>query len=125
MIVGTEYSPGKAFINFARDFIRAVAQGDFGTALAGLDTGDDGHRWSKADIVRQLSQVVSGHLSVPEGIVRSAEPTLAELVPGEVFALRHRLPVDGKWSNGAVSFRFERKRGEYFRVVLVGFERAA
>ena len=55
MIVGTEYSPGKAFINFARDFIRALAQGDFSTALAGLDTGDDGHRWSKSDVVRQLS----------------------------------------------------------------------
>ncbi len=45
MIYGTSYSPGKAFVGFAREFLEAVAREDFQSALGKLDIND--RRWTK------------------------------------------------------------------------------
>ena len=124
MIVGTPYSPAKAFIAFAKDFIGSIAGGDFGKATSGLDADDGGHRWTKSEIVSALRRVAPKGVSPPDDIARSAEPQLEEIAPADVFELSHRLPSNGKWTDARVTFRFERKHGEYFRVLLVGFERA-
>lgn len=120
MIVGTSYSPAKAFVAFATEFIRNVASSDFGKATSGLDAADDGHRWTKRELVAALQRVTPDGISPPDGLARSAEPQLEEKTPGEVFEVSHRLPSNGKWTDAVVTFRFERQRGEYFRVLLVG-----
>ena len=124
MIVGTSYSPGKAFITFAKDFIREVSLGHFGAAIAGLDVDDEGHRWSKQELLASIRNAGLESLSSPDGIAASAEPKLDEKVAGDVFELTHRLPQDGKWTEAQVTFRFERRKGDYFRVLLLSIEQA-
>ena len=121
MIYGTRYSPGKAFIKFARDFFEAVASSDFQSALGQLDAND--RRWSKSQILSELDRVIGDQmLCSTAGFRSSAEPVLIALDCGD-FQLVHRLPVDGKWSMAKARFEFAAKRhGNQFSVHLMGFE---
>lgn len=118
-IVGTAYNLPKAFIAFAREFIAALAREDFGRAVGRLDAGDEGRRWSKADVVAALARLARGRVTSPEGHTRSARPTCTSIEADRVFEVVHRLPIDGKWSDVVAVFRFSRTRGEYFRAQLV------
>lgn len=121
MIYGTRYSPGKAFIQFIREFFEAVASGNFQSALGQLDAGD--RRWSKALLLSELKKVIGDRMicSTAE-LVDSAEPELIALEGGH-YQVVHRLPVDGNWSAAKVRFDFvSRKHGNQFSVHLHGFE---
>ncbi len=121
MIYGTNYSPGKAFIEFARGFFEAIAAGDFQAALGALDMGD--HRWSKASLISEMNHVIEGQVICTfAGIRDSAEPELIAFENGD-YQLVHRIPVAGKWSKAKARFRFvAKKHGNQFSVHLVGFE---
>lgn len=121
MIYGTRYSPGKAFVKFARSFFEALASGNFQAALGPLDAND--HRWSKSSLLSELKRVIGdGVLCSATAFLDSAEPELIELEGGN-FQLVHRLPVDGQWSTAKVRFEFVAKcHGNQFSVGLRGFE---
>lgn len=120
MIPGTSYSPAKAFISFAREFFEALAKKDYQAALGKLDSTE--RRWSKKDLLAQLSEVIGKELICSTvGFTQSASPQLEEAE--EVYKLRHRLPVQGKWAKAKAVFEFTRKPGtDYFRASLRGFE---
>ena len=121
MIYGTRYSPGKAFIKFARDFLKAVAASDFQSALGQLDAND--RRWSKALLLSELDRVIGDQmLCSTAGLRHSAEPEMIALDGGD-YQLVHRLPVNGKWSIAKARFEFAAKHhGNQFSVHLMGFE---
>jgi len=120
MIPGTSYSPAKAFISFAREFFEALAKNDFQAALGGLDTSSK--RWSKKELLDQLNLVIgTERICSAVGFSQSASPKLEQVDSG--YILRHRLPVQGKWSKAKVVFEFTQKPDTgYFRVSLCGFE---
>jgi hypothetical protein len=120
VIVGSSWNYAKNFFEFARKFILALSNDDFGAALARLDRSK--RRWTGQELLAAIRQRESGKITSPLGHERSASPQLTTPVPNEVFEVCHRLPVDGRWSETVVRFRFERARGEYFHVELLGFE---
>lgn len=121
MIYGTRYSPGKAFIEFARDFFEAVASCDFQSALGQLDANDQ--RWSKSLLLSELNRVIGDQtICSTAGFRHSAEPELI-VIEGGNYHLVHRLPVDGKWSTAKARFEFVAKhQGNQFSVHLLGFD---
>lgn len=121
MIVGTSYSPPKAFISFAREFFERVAAGNYGAALGKLDS--TAKRWTKSELVALLNAASGGvGLSSCERIARSASPTIIE-ESTNVYVLKHRIPIAGKWAPAKAVFRFSRKAGtEYFHVELESIE---
>lgn len=121
MIYGTRYSPGKAFVEFARSFFEAVASEDFNSALGPLDANE--RRWSKSSLQSELRRVIGDHaLCSAEEFLDSAKPELIKL-EGENYQLLHRLPVDGKWSTVKARFEFVAKHhGNQYSVHLRGFE---
>jgi hypothetical protein len=118
MIVGSSWNYAKNFFDFARQFIRSAASDDFGAAFSKLD--QTSRRWSRDEFVRLLAAREAGRLTSPDGHARSASPTITTIQGNDVFEVSHRLPIDGRWSDTAVSFRFVRARGDYFRVELLG-----
>ena len=119
VIYGTSYSPQKAFVDFAREFLEHVASGDVSAALAGLDANEDGSRWSKPQLAEALNAAVgSGTVTTPSGHARSAVPLLETIDDRQTYELSHRLPVDGRWSDAVVVFRFKRRTGQTFSVRL-------
>lgn len=121
MIYGTRYSPGKAFIEFARGFFEAITVGDFQAALGQLDAND--RRWSKASLMSELNRVIGNQtICTLAGIPQSAEPELIPLENGD-YQFVHKLPVSGKWSTATVRIQFVAKHhGNQFSVNLLGFE---
>ena len=119
MIVGTRWSYERAFGEFARTFIDCLVNDDVRGALSHLDQSE--RKWTKSQIERALSSVTAGRLS-PRPTTRSAAPRFTVEREGEIFELVHRLPVDGRWSDAKVLFRFSRGRGDYFHVNLLGFK---
>jgi hypothetical protein len=121
MIYGTRYSPGKAFIEFARDFFEAIARSDFQSALGQLDARE--RRWSKKALMAELQRVIGKNsLCSAVDFAQSANPELIALENGS-YQLVHRLPVAGKWSNAVARFEFVAKsHGNQFSVFLIGFE---
>ena len=122
MIVASPWCYEDHFIECVRDFIQAVADENYGAALGRLDTRE--RRWSRAEFVGLLRAHVSGAVTTPYGHRRSAEPTCIAEDGRDVFDVVHRLPVDGRWSDVAVRFRFVQGKGEYFHVLLIGIEPA-
>ena len=123
MIAGTPHSPGAAFVAFAREFLTALADGDHGEALNRLD--QTGPRWTKRDLAAALAAAAGGEpLCRPDAVAgRSARPRLDADAAGDVYLLRHRLPIAGRWADAAAAFEFRRKgRSGYFKVRLLGFE---
>lgn len=126
MIAGTPYSPGKAFLAFARQFIEHLASGEYGQALVKLDTTSQ--RWSKDGLRRALRDACGdAPVTSAQGLTGSAGPVLDEVTDGE-YLLKHRLPVaersGAKWGNAQAIFRFRQKPGtDYYHVDLVGIER--
>lgn len=120
MIPGTSYSPAKAFVAFAREFLEALARKDYGAALRKLDSS--ARTWSKKELAAALHSVCEGaEICSAAGFSQSASPELERTSSG--YLLRHRLPLDGKWSRAEVVFEFTQKPGtEYFRVELRGFQ---
>jgi hypothetical protein len=121
MIVGTPYSPQKAFVTFAREFFESLARKDYAEALSALDTSES--RWSKEVLAQRIASVLGGGVTIGSAanFTRSAEPQLSELEPGH-FELSHRIPISSGWSEARANFRFVRKPGtEYFHVTLSGF----
>lgn len=120
MIPGTSYSPGEAFITFAREFFEALAREDVQGALGKLDVSHK--RWTKKTLLLAIDEVTdSVGICSAVGFSHSASPVLEETTAG--YVLRHRLPVQQKWSSANAIFEFTRKpRSEYFRVRLRGFE---
>jgi hypothetical protein len=120
MITGTSYSPGKAFISFAREFFEALAKNDFQDALRRLDSSSK--RWSKRELLLQINSLTDGAgICSALGFKNSAAPDLEQITSG--YVLRHRLPIHNNWSNSKAVFEFIRKPGtEYFKVNLLGFE---
>jgi hypothetical protein len=121
MITGTPWSPGTAFIAAAHNILEGAAAGDFGVAFQHLDTNDDGSRWSKAAFLSDVAAIAPGSITSPGTLRRSAEPQLTGT--GDVYLLQHRIPVDGAWSAACLLLRFNRVRGEQFRMQLVGVVR--
>lgn len=120
MIAGTSYSPAKAFISFAREFLEALAKEDFQSALSGLDASPK--RWSKKELLSELNVILgSKRICSATGFSQSASPELEQTDSG--FILRHRLPVNGNWVQAKVVFEFTQKQNtDYFKVRLSGFE---
>jgi hypothetical protein len=120
MISGSSFSPAKSFVNFAREFIEALAQSDYGRALRGLDSSEKA--WSKRELVAELKAACGGEsVCSAVGLTQSASPELEETTSG--YVLRHRLPIAEKWSPAKAVFVFTQKPGtEYYRVELRGFE---
>ena len=121
MIAGTEYSPEKAFIAFARQFFEQMAEGNYGAALSGLDFVD--RRWSKAELVATFSAALGDQtICSTNGFTKSASPSVSELTSGH-FVLRHKVPADSKWSSAVAIFHFIRKPGTgYYHVRFLGVE---
>lgn len=119
MIVGTSYSPQKAFVNFAREFLEHLANGNYGEALAKLDQSS--RKWSKPELRSAISAALGVEpISSAKHITRSAEPELVQVQPGQ-YILRHRIPVASGWSKSRITFVFTQKPGtEYFYVSLNG-----
>ena len=120
MITGTPHSPGEAFISFAREFFEALAKNDFQSALGKLDSSS--RRWSKKEILLQISNAAgAAGICSALNFKDSASPELEQTTSG--YVLRHRLPVQGRWSDVTAVFEFTQKPGTgYFRVTLRGFE---
>jgi hypothetical protein len=120
MIAGTSYSPGKAFITFARNFFEALAKNDYQTALGKLDSS--AKRWSRRELHLQIDSLTRGvGICSALAFKFSASPILEQTVSG--YVLRHKLPVQNKWSDITAVFEFTRKPAtEYFSVTLLGFE---
>jgi hypothetical protein len=119
MIIGTSYSPQKAFVAFAREFLDHLAQDDYRAALAKLD--QTSKKWSKAELRSVISSALGGEtVASAVGLKRSAAPELIEVEPGQ-FILHHRISVASGWSEARVTFRFVQKpKTQYFRVILEG-----
>ena len=119
MICGTPHSRSQAFVQFARVFFEALAERDYGAALARLDMR--GRRWTRAELEALLARTTDGAgISSPRGMMRSASPVVESSPDGETFRLEHRLPVGGRWSNTRAVFAFHRATGDYFHVVFEG-----
>ena len=120
MIAGTEYSPSKAFIEFARNFFESLAVDDFQGALGQLDKSEKS--WSKSSISGDLKKVLNGRwVCSAKSFRKSASPELE--VGLNEYMLRHRIPCEGKWSDAKVNFCFRQKEGTgYYYVYLIGFE---
>ena len=121
MIVGTPYSPQKAFISFAREFFESLARKDYAAALSELDTSES--RWSKEVLSERIASALGRGVNIASAVnfTRSAEPQLSEPEPGH-FELSHRIPISSGWSEARANFRFVRKPStEYFHVTLSGF----
>lgn len=116
MIPGTSYSPSKAFIEFAHYFFEALANEDYQSALGKLDSRDK--KWSKKALQDALANVTgSKKVCSPNGIAKSASPEVEEISEG--YILRHRIPIDGKWSKETVVFKFSKKPDtDYFYVYI-------
>ena len=121
MIPGTSYSPAKAFIDFAKAFLEALANEDFNAALRKLDVSE--RRWSKVDVVKELDRVLLGRkVCSAIGCKKSASPELIDLNDGH-YELRHKIPVESGWSNATVTFVFKQKPNTgYFHVYLKEFQ---
>jgi hypothetical protein len=119
MIIGTSYSPQKAFVAFAREFLDHLAQDDYSAALAKLD--QTSKKWSKAELRSVISSALGGEpVASAVGLKRSAAPELIEVEPGQ-FILHHRISVASGWSEARVTFRSVQKpKTQYFRVILEG-----
>jgi hypothetical protein len=119
MIAGTDYSPQKAFVAFAREFFEHVANDNWGQALAGLN--QSAKRWSKVELQSELRAALSGESVIsPLLLTQSASPELIELEP-DTFALNHRVPTQRGWASTQLAFRFVRKPGTgYFHAYLEG-----
>lgn len=119
MIPGTSFSPGKAFIAFARDFFEALAQEDYQAALGKLDLSVKA--WSKKSLLAELKTVIgTNSICSAKGFTQSASPLLKQTESG--YRLEHRLPVQGKWAKARVIFEFIQKPNSgYYSVVLCGF----
>ncbi|WBR99935.1 hypothetical protein OU994_16550 [Pseudoduganella sp. SL102] len=124
MIAGTPYSPGKAFLAFARQFIEHLASGEYGQALGKLDTTSQ--RWSKDGLRRALRDACGdAPVTSPHGLTQSASPSLEEVAFPE-YLLKHPLPLSGKWGRAHAVFRFRQKPGtSSFHVDLVSIERSS
>ena len=120
MIPGTSYSPGEAFISFVREFFEALAREDVQGALGKLDASHK--RWTKNSLLLAINEVTNSvGICSTVRFSDSASPELEETTDG--YVLRHRLPVQQRWSSAIAVFEFTRKpRSEYFRVGLRGFE---
>lgn len=118
MIVGSSYSPAKAFVGFAREFFVSVADGDYGAALSRLDMTN--RKWTKAELQGRFAEVLGGQeIGSASGFVQSASPLLEE-IDSDRYVLHHRVPLARGWSNAIVTFQFTRKpETDYFHVELV------
>lgn len=121
MIPGTSYSPGKAFIEFARIFFEALAEKDFQGVLGKLDSSDK--KWSKLEVVNELDRVLLGQeVCSAKGFKNSASPKIVEIEEG-IYQLEHKIPSNQKWSNAVTVFTFKQKPNSgYFYVYLNGFK---
>jgi hypothetical protein len=119
MIIGTNYSPQKAFVAFAREFLDYLAKNDYSAALAKLD--QTSKKWSKAELRSVIQSVLGDELLVSAAeLKRSAVPELIEVEPGQ-FILHHRISVASGWSKARLTFRFVQKpKTQYFHVILEG-----
>lgn len=123
MIAGTDFAPGKAFIQTAHAMLDAMAAGEFGKALGGIDANDDGRRWSAKAWRSECELHIEGKISSATGIKSSARPQLICIEEKNIYELRHAIPVEGRWSNCRMVLRFSRKpRTSYFHVQLLGVE---
>ena len=123
MIAGTPWSPAQAFIDAAQNLLTGVAEDDFGQAFRHLDANEDGSRWSKSQFLAQVRDRSSGRITSPLGHSKSARPVVDALVEGDVYELRHAIPIDGRWSDLVIVLRFARKEhSQYFHMRLVDVE---
>ncbi len=121
MIVGTSYSPAKAFINFAHQFLEALSENDYGKALSKLDMTQK--KWTKDILKKKIEEITSGKgISSPLGIKKSASPEIDSKQDNNIYILKHKVSSEGKWLNSNVLFKFERVKGEYFKITFNGFE---
>ena len=120
MICGTPYSPAKAFVEFAHNFYIALSEQNFGEALSRLDMSK--RKWTKTEIEIEISKICKGStVCSPVGIKKSASPVLEESEDKDTYILTHKIPCNDKWLDQCVVFKFERSKGEYFKVVLAEF----
>ncbi|MBC8327134.1 MAG: hypothetical protein H8E31_00120 [Planctomycetes bacterium] len=124
MITGTNFSPAKAFLNAARDMLVGAADNDYGIAFRHLDANADGTRWTKTSFLAAVANAQPGEVTTPLGHSKSAKPSVDAVVKDTEYLVKHRIPLDGRWSGASLVLRFTRKgTSGYFHMRLEGIER--
>ncbi len=124
MITGTDFSPAKAFFNAAPNMLVGAAGDDYGIAFRNLEANADGKRWTKTSFLSAVAAAQPGEVTTPLGHSKSAKPSVDVVVKDTEYLVRHRIPLDGRWSSASLVLRFTRKgTSGYFHMRLEGIER--
>lgn len=111
-------NPGNALQKLAKEILFALINHEFGIILGKLS--HEYGKWTKEKLQDDVLKATNGRwVSEFMSFIATAAPVLT----GDEarYEYRHRLPVDGEWSNSCLVLRLHRKAPSLYALELVGF----